>query len=603
MSRVSPSVAEALRRVKSQPDDAPVDKASAFLKLGDALETDGQLDRAAKAYGSAVRLQPSSHAAYYALGVALGKAKKAAPAARAFEAARSIFPTHAQTHRAFALTASMLGKPEAAERALRAALRLDPAFDDAQFELGIALQQLQRPTEALFAYNALLSRSPDSAPALTNRGTVLKDTSRPAEAAEAYAKAIRVQPRLVEAYNNLAVLAAGDLKQPERALRLIAAGRAIGGAATALEWDSARGLALTQLRRLAEAAAAFGAAVSSNPSSADLKCHLLVSRMRVSDWRDASWLVRDARRELGSGGCERAWDPLYGLAAPLPGTRGPLLLTLARRVASQKERAATEARIQLSAAPSPPRKRALERSRGAGALLGAAPSLPGWPTRPTALSGGAASHIGGAHRLRVGYLSADYRKHVMAFLTRGLVERSATSSHLEVFALSLARDDGAGWQRDFRRAVRAQCCSGGSGATVSPAVECRSEACSGDRQWGGAQGADYALDSPFFVDLTTGSQGVAALARRIAALRLHVLIDLNGYTTDERSDLLAFKPGAQQAICEPSLGEAEARSVARETCSAAHTPCSRSSTLTSLTAPRTCMCMCMCVCMCMCMCM
>ena len=53
MSRVSPSVAEALRRVKSQPDDAPVDKASAFLKLGDALETDGQLDqpdRAAKSY-------------------------------------------------------------------------------------------------------------------------------------------------------------------------------------------------------------------------------------------------------------------------------------------------------------------------------------------------------------------------------------------------------------------------------------------------------------------------------------------------------------------------------------------------------------------------
>ena len=77
------SVAEALRHVKSQPDDAPLNKALAFLQLGGALESNGQLDRAAKAYGSAVRLHPLSHAAYYALGVALGKAKKPAPAARA----------------------------------------------------------------------------------------------------------------------------------------------------------------------------------------------------------------------------------------------------------------------------------------------------------------------------------------------------------------------------------------------------------------------------------------------------------------------------------------------------------------------------------------
>ena len=50
-----PLPAEALRRCAHEkpPDDAPVNKALTFLKLGDALETNGQLDqpdRAAKSY-------------------------------------------------------------------------------------------------------------------------------------------------------------------------------------------------------------------------------------------------------------------------------------------------------------------------------------------------------------------------------------------------------------------------------------------------------------------------------------------------------------------------------------------------------------------------
>ena len=175
------------------------------------------------------------------------------------------------------------------------------------------LQQLQRPTEALAQYDALLKRAPTFAAARTNRGTVLKDTSRAAEAAQAYALAIRAQPSMVQAYNNLAVLAAGDLRQPQRALQLVEVGRSPRG--SAMEWDTARGMALTQMRRLGEAAAAFDAARTLNPTNGDLACQLFIARMRIGDWR--RWmLARETRLVLEHGGCERTWDPLFGLAVP-----------------------------------------------------------------------------------------------------------------------------------------------------------------------------------------------------------------------------------------------------------------------------------------------
>ena len=92
---------------------------------------------------------------------------------------------------------------------------------------------------------------------------------------------------------------------------------------------------------------------------------------------------------------------------------------------------------------------------------------------------------------------------------------------LEVFALSLKKSDGTHWQDRFRDAVWRQCPK---------------------RKLCAASGASPSEDNPFpfFVDLS--GLGIADAARKIASLRLHVLIDLNGYTTDERSELLAFRP-------------------------------------------------------------
>lgn len=123
------------------------------------------------------------------------------------------------------------------------------------------------------------------------------------------------------------------------------------------------------------------------------------------------------------------------------------------------------------------------------------------------------AEAGSGGGLRIGYLSADYRWHVMAFLTIGLLEHASRSDGFEVYALSLSRThDGTGWRERFQRAVD----SGVHRSSPPPPLSSR------------------------FVDLH--GAGLAEASRQLSALKLDIIVDLNGYTTDERSELLATRP-------------------------------------------------------------
>ena len=478
MSAIEPIIA-ALK----EPGLSQQQRFTQYVRLGDALVANGQLDRGAKAFSKALALEPTSHPVYYSLGVALGRAQHLEQAYSAFGHVVALAPLHAAAHRAHALSASMLGRPHEAATMLQRAVRADPKYEDAHFELGVALQQSHELAKALAQYDRLLALAPGHAGGHANRGTVLKDLGRPSDASDAYTRALRLKPRFGEVYNNLAVLCAGDLRQPERALRLIAIGRSLE-ASSPLEWDSASGLALSQLRKLGEAAEAYAAAYRTNPSAADSSCSLLLARMRIAHWKDADALGRDTRRHLLMRGCQRTWDPLYGLA--VPEMSPALLMTLSARIAQRKLALATTARAALAAAP--------------------------WP--PLASTVRLGSDGGRGSLLRVGYLSADYRWHVMGFLTIGLLSEHANGfgrTQFDVHALSLAADDGTGWQPRFRRAV---------------------------------DGSSRSGHTSRFIDLSRppASSSAASLAREIRSLKLHILIDLNGYTTDERAEALALEP-------------------------------------------------------------
>ena len=89
-------------------------------------------------------------------------------------------------------------------------------------------------------------------------------------------------------------------------------------------------------------------------------------------------------------------------------------------------------------------------------------------------------------------------------------------------AFALSPDDGSGYQSSFKMAVDGRCAGLLIGTNDLRGCEKRPKR---------------------FIDLRAppANANAATLAQQLALRRLHVLVDLNGYTTEERADALAYK--------------------------------------------------------------
>ncbi len=123
-----------------------------------------------------------------------------------------------------------------------------------------------------------------------------------------------------------------------------------------------------------------------------------------------------------------------------------------------------------------------------------------------------ASHPGAGERtgrIRVGYLSADYRDHPISHLLQGFFGRH-DRERFEIFAYSFGLDDGS----TYRRRIVAEC--------------------------------------EHFVDVA--SLSYPEIARRIAADGIHILVDLTGHTGVNRLGCLAMRPAPIQVSFLGMLG-------------------------------------------------
>ena len=416
----------------------------------------------------------------------------------------ALAPADAASYYGLGLTLRYTGEAARSVGALRAALRAAPTHGAAHFVLGMSLQELGEFGAALQTYDALLARWPAHVGALANRGTVLRSLGRIDEARRAYVGALELAPAFPEVYNNLAVLETGtEAASPARALAILREGLRLDPANA--QWHSNAAFELQRLRRFSEASSAFDTAAGLAPAAGYFFCTALNARKRIVDWRAHEALnARVAAMLRAGGGCDQrpgvgGWDPLYGLSYPF---RASLFRAVAAEIAAAKE--AEAVRVAAALPPSP---------RAA------------WHAVPPA---GAPPF-----RLRVGFVSADLRQHVMAFLTRGLFEHIAGDAPtrggrrrrrraLDVWAFSLNGDDGSEWRRSIEESVADAARDEGGGG--------------GDDDGGGGGG-----EGGRFVDLSANLEADAAAAR-LRAAGLHALVDLNGFTTHERSELLALRP-------------------------------------------------------------
>ncbi|HUB15748.1 MAG TPA: tetratricopeptide repeat protein [Acetobacteraceae bacterium] len=127
------------------------------------------------------------------------------------EALRRFWPVvrDAADHSNLGALLRALGKHTEAEAAYRRAITLDPRFAAAPYNLGNLLMDAGRLEEAEAAYAAALAANPDYAHACNALGTVRQRRGKLAEAAETFGAAALLAPNWVEPQTNLGVALLG----------------------------------------------------------------------------------------------------------------------------------------------------------------------------------------------------------------------------------------------------------------------------------------------------------------------------------------------------------------------------------------------------------
>lgn len=114
-------------------------------------------------------------------------------------------PEHVDAHYNLGLAYSRQGRQQKALDAFDRVLAMAPARMEARFHKGLSLASLARYEEACVCFEQAIALSPGTAVAHLNLGNALSELGRLAEALRAFEKAIALDPALAEAHNGMGV--------------------------------------------------------------------------------------------------------------------------------------------------------------------------------------------------------------------------------------------------------------------------------------------------------------------------------------------------------------------------------------------------------------
>ena len=230
-----------------------------------ALQT-RHTQRAIELIGKAIGLNGSVAAAHSNLGKALLDLKRPEDALASYDKAIALEPDFAEAHYNRGLTLQDLKRSEDALASYNRAIALEPDFAEAYNNRGMVLMQLKRPEDALANFDKAIALKPDYAMAHNNRGMVLMQLKRPEDALASCDKAIALTSNYSEAYHNRG-MALFELKRPEDALASY--DKAIALKPELSDTYCKRGNALSDLKRYAEALASYDMAIALKPDYAE----------------------------------------------------------------------------------------------------------------------------------------------------------------------------------------------------------------------------------------------------------------------------------------------------------------------------------------------
>lgn len=243
----------------------PGDAEAEYL-LGRCRAAQGQPAEAEHAFRRALTIRPDHAEAHFALGLALRRQNRLVEAETAYRASLRLRPRHGAAAFNLGNVLQAQHRHKEAVAAYRQALEIRPEHAEAQCNLGAALAALGNLDEAIAAYAMALALKPDHAAALCNLGTALLAQGKAAEAVESFRQALQFQPRFAEAANNLgnALRSLGRLQEALEALT-----RALEIQPGFAEAENNLGRTLMELHRIGDAEAAYRRALAIRPDLAE----------------------------------------------------------------------------------------------------------------------------------------------------------------------------------------------------------------------------------------------------------------------------------------------------------------------------------------------
>lgn len=455
----------------------------AYIPRGAALLTGKRYAEALESYERAIRLNPNLAIAWLGRGNVLVELKRYDEALATYDKALALKPDLAEAWLGRGNAFFKLKRYDQAFGAYDKALTFNPRFAQARLGRGNVLVDLKRYGEALSAYDQAVALKSDLAEAWLGRGNALLKLKRHDEAFAACDKALAIAPDVAEAWlargNVFAEIRRNDeawasyqkalARKPDLAEAWVGGGRvlaalhrhdeAIGAYDKAHALDPGlaeawlgRGSVFLELKRYDEAIAAYDKAIACKPDLDYVAGARLHAKQLICDWTnfDAEWQRLLSAVRSGAA----AVEPFALIAGPS---------SLADHLKS----------AQIYIADQFPRSVARI-----------------W-------QGERFSH----QRIRVAYLSADFREHPVAHLIASLIERH-DCTRFEVIAIALGADDQSDMRARLKRAF--------------------------DR----------------FVDVDGKSDRDVALL--IRELEVDIVVDLMGFTAGCRPAILAFRSAPVQ---------------------------------------------------------
>jgi predicted O-linked N-acetylglucosamine transferase (SPINDLY family) len=259
--------ADLIRRALALRPDYP----QAHSNLGNVLRDSGQLDQAIAEFRQAITLSPNFAEAHSNLGNALRDKGQLDDAIAAFRQAIELNPKLAEAHSNLGHALRDKGQLDDAIAAYRTAIALRPGYAEAHSNLGNALAAKGRLDDAIAAYRAAIALRPDYAEAHSNLGNALRDKGQLDAAIASYQQSVALNPNLRETHNNLG----NALRDKGRIDDAVAAfHQAIALSPDYAEAHSNLGNALNDMGRLDDAIAAYRHAIALSPDYADAYCNL-----------------------------------------------------------------------------------------------------------------------------------------------------------------------------------------------------------------------------------------------------------------------------------------------------------------------------------------